>query len=509
MKSKQRVLLIRASYLPGRMGRFLDPPLGVLTLAAMLRRDRPNDVEFRVLDSGLERFTARDVGKAISEYNPDVVGISALSLEAIYLHRLAAEAKRVNPNIRVVVGGPHATCFYDQVLGDANVDYAVVGEGEHTLLELLDALREGAVPSPRMPGLAQRSDGKIIFGGSRSFEEDLDSLPMPAWDLVDFKRYSRFYSMNSFIARNPHASIFTSRACPYKCAYCHSIFGKQFRAQSPERTLDEIELLSRKFGVAELQIYDDVFNFNRDRVIAISDGLLKRGINMKFSFPNGVRGDIMTHDMIKALSRMGAYSITYAVETASPRIQRLIHKNLNLDKMLEVVEWTYDEGIIPCGFHMFGFPTETREEIEQTIQYASRSKMLRALFFMVVPFPRTDLYKLARETYPNYDFSYDFSPKMYYYSQHNYFTDVTGIDLEALTRRAWWEFYIKPWRMKDILKRFPKNWSLLRAIYAGLVYGWMGLGITEEKPELASPSAHSAYYDQSCECGPAPDPPSQ
>jgi len=505
--------LIRASYLPGRMGRYVVPPLGALTLAAMLRRERPEDVEFKILDTGLERYSAPEAGRAIAEYAPDVVGISALSLEAVNLHRLAAEAKKINGNIKVVVGGPHATCFYDQVLGDANIDFAVVGEGEHVLIELLDALRDGSVPPHETPGLAQRSDGRIIFGGPRPYVEDLDSLPMPAWDLVDFKRYSPFYSMNTFTARSPHAPIFSSRACPYRCAYCHSIFGKQFRAQSPERTLDEIELLYRKFGVRELQVYDDVFNFNHERVFAICEGILKRGIDIKIAFPNGVRGDIMTRDMIGALARAGAYSITYAVESASPRIQRLIRKNLNLDKVFDVVKWTYDEGIIPCGFFMLGFPTETKEEIEQTIRYASDSRMLRALFFTVVPFPRTELYNLAKETYPNHDFTYDFSPKMYYWAVRPYFSEVTGIDVEAMSHRAWWEFYIRPWRMAQILRRFPKNFSFLRSIYAGLAYGWIGIGRKEESLEISSPAPYSTTYIEQCECGtsdrlkdgPAPD----
>jgi len=472
---KQRVLLIRASYLETHMAHILSPPLGVLTLAAMIRRERPHQVDFRILDAGIERVNNRGAGRIIEEYDPDVVGISALSLEAANIHTIAAVAKSIKPSIKVVVGGPHATIFYDQALKDPNVDYAVVGEGETTFIELLDAIREGAAPV-NMPGVALRLDGEVSFGGPRDFQEDLDSLPIPAWDLLDLRPYSHQITMNGLLARRPYAALFTSRACPYKCIYCHGIFGKKFRAQSAERVLEEIGMLEARYGAREIHIYDDVFNFDRGRAMAIMEGVASRGIEMKFAFPNGIRADIMTRDMVKSFARAGVYSITYAIETASPRLQRLIRKNLNLDLAREVIEWTFDEGIIPCGFFMFGFPTETLEEMEQTRKFACGSKMLSAVFFTVVPFPRSELYDMVREYYPDYKMPYDFSPHMQYWSEKPYYGEVTGIDMMKMRYRALKSFYLDPWRIWHMVDRFPKNLSYLRVVYSSLKYWFANYG---------------------------------
>jgi len=469
---KQRVLLIRASYLETHMAHNLSPPVGVLTLAAMIRRERPHQVEFRILDTGIERMNVRGTGRILREYDPDVVGISALSLEAANIHGIAALAKSINPSIRVVVGGPHATTFYDQALKDPNVDYAVVGEGETTFIELLDAIRDGAAPV-NMPGVALRLDGEVSFGGPRAFQEDLDSLPIPAWDILDLRPYSRQLTMNGLLVRSPYAVLFTSRACPYQCVYCHAIFGKKFRAQSAERVLEEIEMLAGRYGVRECHFYDDVFNFDRGRAMAVMEGVASRGIDMKFSFPNGVRADIMTRDMVKSFARAGTYCIGYAIETASPRLQRLIRKNLNLDIAREVIEWTFDEGIIPCGAYMFGFPTETLEEMEQTRKFACGSKMLSALFFPVTPFPRTELYEMVGEYYPDYKMPYDSTPHMYYFYEKPYYTEVGGIDITRMRYRALKSFYLDPWRMWHMIDRFPKNRSYLRMVYWSLMF-WFG-----------------------------------
>lgn len=485
------MLLIRASYIPNRMGRYVVPPLGILTLASYLRTERKNEIEVQILDTGFERLPAEKCADKISEFDPDVVGISALSIESAGLHRLAGVAKRVKPSVKVIAGGPHATAFYDFVLKDKNVDYVVAGEGERTFIELLDYLRDDSIPPSDMRGLAQRINGEIVFGGVRSPIEDLDSLPMPAWDLINLKGYSnftKFTSMNTFVARTPYAPLFTSRACPYRCAYCHSMFGKRFRAQSPPRVLEEIELLHKRYGAKEFHIYDDVFNFDRNRVLEICDQIKKRGLDIKFAFPNGVRGDLMTKDVVRALVQAGAYSITYAVETASPRIQRLIHKNLDLEKVYHAVEWTYEFGAIPCGFFMLGFPTETFEEMKQTIAYAVHSKMLRALFFSVVPFPRTELFEIAKRAYPHYDFSYEFSPTMYYWAEKPFYNKVSDIDVEALTHKAWMSFYLKPWRMWNLILRLPKNYSFFDAVFNGIAYGWLAIGRKEEQIEIESPS---------------------
>lgn len=473
---KKKILLIRANYLPGLLGRQIVPPLGILTLAAVLRRERGGQYDIKILDTGISKTHPLQTEKFIRDFSPDIVGISALSLESANLHVIAAVTKRVSQNIKVIVGGPHATTFYDIILKDPNVDYAVVGEGEMTFVELLDYLNDGA-DGAGIKGVACLRNGELKFGGVRPFIEDLDSLPFPAWDLVKLLPYSRrVINMQGLLAASPYAPLFTSRACPYRCVYCHQNFGKKFRAQSAERTIEEIDMLTKKFNVKEIHIFDDVFNLDSQRVLDICEGILRKGLKIKISFPNGIRGDLLGKEVLSALSRAGTYLITYAVETATPRIQKMIHKNLDLEKIKQTIEWSFDMGIIPAGFFMFGFPTETEEEMRNTVKFALNSKLLKALFFCVVPFPRTELYDLIKKTYPQLDFSYDFTGAMHYWSTTPYYTQVTGIDVATIQKRAWAKFFLDPWRLWTILKRYPKNWNFINTAYQSIFSTFLAFG---------------------------------
>ncbi len=474
MNRKQRVLLVRSNYLEGQVGKLFSPPLGILSLAGMIRRERPGRVDVQLIDMGIERLTVEKMSAIIRSWEPDVLGISTLAIEDENLHNLGQMAKETLPGITVVVGGPHSTAYYDVIMKDRNLDYAVIGEGELTLIDLLDHLYEGACPD-EIPGVAYNRDGKVIFSGNRPFIEDLDSLPIPAWELLDLMPYSRGANPNGFLAKSPYASIFSSRACPYRCAYCHHIFGKKFRSQTPERTLDEIEFLSRRFGVREIHVMDDVFNLDVPRATDIMEGVVERDIDMKFAFPNGVRGDILTRNLIRSMARAGTYCMNFAVESASPRIQKLISKNINLPRLSEAVEWAYEEGIIPAGFFMFGFPTETIEEMEETVKFACRSRMLKASFSCVVPFPRTKLHDLVKECYPDYNLSYDISANLHFRSKMPYYQEITGIDVTALQQRAWKEFYINPKRIWGILSKTPKNKALMMIIWYSVIVNFLGL----------------------------------
>lgn len=427
---------------------------------------------------GLHNLSIGQLVGAIRSWEPDVMGVSSLSLEAGLLRELAAAAKEARPQMKIVTGGPHSTYFYDWVLDDKNVDYAVTGEGEETFIELLDHLREGTNPGS-IPGLAYRRDGELFYGGDRPYITEYDSIPIPAWDLIDISKYSKMTNPNGYLARSPFAVINSSRGCPYGCIYCHNTLGKRFRAASPNRVLEEIEYLS-ELGVREIHFADDVFNFDVNRAMEIFSEISRRGIDMMFAFPNGIRGDIMSHDMIDEMARAGVYSMQFGVESASPRIQRLIHKNLNLDKLLETTEYAHEKGIITGGFFMLGFPTETLEEINRTIDFAVNSKMLKASFSTAMVLPRTQMHELVKQTYPDYDLKYE-DPSDFRYRKHRpYYAEVTGIDIESIQKQAWRKFYFKPWRMYNILKMCPINRSFLQMLWYSFMVNFRGAGLNEE-----------------------------
>ncbi|HUT55598.1 MAG TPA: radical SAM protein [bacterium] len=466
MADKKRIMMIRPGKRFPRMS--FAQPLGFLSLIAMLRRHYPDRFEFELLEQTLHDLSAEQVKQRMAAFRPDLVCFSCLSVEAGEMHELAAISKELFPEAPVWIGGPHASFFYDWELETGNVDAVCIGEGEETFIEMIAAWLEGR-PFDGIPGLALPRDGKAILTPPRAPIADLDTLPLPAWDLIDFKLYGRQISMNGFISAAPWAVLFTTRACPYQCVYCHSIFGKKVRKRGIENVMAELEILVRQFGVREIHIVDDIFNLDLDRAKAICDQIVARGIKIKIAFPNGLRGDRMDRELIQKLKRAGCYAITYAVETASPRLQKRIQKNLDLEKVREVIAWTDAEKIICQAFFMLGFPGETIEEMKMTVDYAVNSRLMHAYFFTVVVYPRTGLFDLAREEYPEMDLSTQYSFfNLRYWADKPFYTRATGVDLNKIQRDAYRAFFVRPSLIARIIIRYPKNIWFLRGLYWGL-----------------------------------------
>jgi len=442
-------------------------PLGLLILVSILRRDFPGEFEIDLVDQALYRLGPKQMAERIRRFNPDLIGFSCLSVDAAPMHVLTRAAKEINPEIVTVLGGPHATMFWDLALQDPYLDLVVLHEGDVTFPELLKALRDGIDPAG-VEGLAFRRYGEIVKTPDRELIQDMDSIPFPAWDLVDFDRYGREMSMNGNCYYQRWAMVNTSRGCPYHCIYCHMIFGKKQRCRSAENVLEHIELLVRGYGVKELHIVDDIFNLDLPRAKMICQQILERDLKVKIAFPNGLRGDRMDRELIHLLKLAGCYAITYGVETATPRLQTITRKNLNLEKVREAIAWTYETGIVPQGFFMLGFPGETPAEMKDTVNWAIRSKLLRSWFFTVIVYPRTPLFDMALEAYPHLDFSISDLVAQRPWAENDLYTKATGTNLARIVRDANRSFYLRPRVILDLIWRLLKNLFLFRGIYWGL-----------------------------------------
>ncbi|OGS12599.1 MAG: hypothetical protein A2234_08920 [Elusimicrobia bacterium RIFOXYA2_FULL_58_8] len=446
----RKIMLVRSGVrIP--WGNFTQP-LGLLYLVSVLRREFPGQFEIDLVEQALYNLTAREMRQRIAAFKPDVIGFSCISLEAEDMAEVAAAAKEFNPQCLVILGGPHAKFFYDHALENPAIDIAVIGEGERTFPELLRKLI-AAQPLDDVNGIAYKKDGRVVLAAAREPIEELDSLPLPAWDLVDFTRYNKVASMNGYCHSKPWAVILTSRGCPFHCAYCHDIFGKKARLRSPENVLAEIELLTGTYGVKEIHIVDDIFNIDLARAKRICDLIVERNIKITIAFPNALRIDIMDRELLQKLKMAGCYVVTYAIETASPRIQKLLGKNVDLDKALQVIKWTHEENIITHGFFMIGFPGETRAEMALTGKWALESELWLPIFFMAVVYPRTRLLEIARATYPAFDFSKWEMRDLQYRMGESFYEKATGVELSRIhldmVRRGYFKF------AKKILTSMP------------------------------------------------------
>jgi radical SAM superfamily enzyme YgiQ (UPF0313 family) len=431
----------------------MSPPLGVLYLAASLRHTLGDEVSVQALDARLYSLSAEEVCRHVRD--ADIVGLSAENLEARVTKEIAALLKREDPRKIVVVGGPYAHHRGAEVLETcADVDWTFDGESDRVFPE---AVRRFAADESYdgILGMHFRRDGEIVSPLGLDTVPDLDALPLPAWDLVDFEAYGDAQSFNVWRKKRLYGSLFTSRGCPYKCAYCHDIFGKKFRWRSAEHVLAEISLLVDRYGVEEFQVVDDIFNLHKPRLKKIFAGLEERyGVgHLRFCFPNGLRGDILTEDVLQTLKRGGTYEITVAIETVTPRLQTLVQKNLDIPKVTRFIDYCHREGILVRGFFMLGFPTESLKELFATVWYALRSHLTFAAFFSVIPQPETPLYDLAQKADAKAlkDVNQDD-----YYQGRSWYELATGFPLHYVITLAVLAFYfLSPTRLLRILRSIP------------------------------------------------------
>ncbi len=437
-----------------------NPPLGLLYLASYAQKY--TDYEIEVLDTIVEKLDYPGIEERIREINPDLVGIQAMSFTLIDALLCTRIVKKIDKGISIVFGGPHPTIFPQETINLKEVDYVVVGEGEVTFKELLEN-----IDSPKrlkeVKGLVYKENGKVIDTGPREFIEDLDTLPFPARELTPYKEY---YSL--IAKKSPITTMITSRGCPYRCLFCdRPQLGKRFRARSAENVVDEMEECLR-MGIKEILIYDDTFTVNRERVLSICAKILKR--RLKIGWDIRARVDNVDREMLERLKEAGCERIHYGVEASSQRILDILRKEITLKQVENAFRLTKEAGIATLAYFMFGSPTETKEEIRNSIGLAKELRPDFVHFSITTPFPATDLYHLGlkkgilkRDYWKNFaqNPTKDFMPSLW---EENLLRE----DLTQLLKQAYKGFYIRP---RYIVRELMKTRSILelrKKIKAGL-----------------------------------------
>jgi radical SAM superfamily enzyme YgiQ (UPF0313 family) len=425
--------------------------MGILYLASALRARLGGDVEVSYRDMRLERELPEALAAEIAG-RYDLVGISALNCEAEVVRALAKALRVSSPAAVIAMGGPYARNASAADMAD--MDWVFCGEADRSFPQAVEAHFFGRGGLGSVPGLTWRvaPEGPLTANGGEDYITDLDTLPLPAWDLVPFDTYARRHNMNGSLRAARYAPLFTSRGCPYRCNYCHNLFGKTTRWRSAESVLGEIELLKSRYGVNEFQIIDDIYNLDKRRMRGIAAEIIRRygRRELFFTFPNGVRGDILDTADLPLLRDMGVYDITFAIETASPRLQKLINKNLDVAKVGRAMDAAAAAGISVKGFFMLGFPTETAAELESTVRFALESRLTIAHFFFVMPQPGTPLHALAERESPT---ALQQATLGDYYEKKSWYERAYGFDLDRLRRDAVYRFYLRPGRLLRVLRR--------------------------------------------------------
>jgi hypothetical protein len=371
-------------------------PLGLVYLGSSLKREFQDKVQVRIIDPSMLSNPDEDTLGEIAAFAPHVVGIRSIGGNTEFASRILSAAPAAAPGAVLLVGGSSTSTYLERLLPQTGPPViAVIGEGEKTIVEVVRRLRS-VWRYDGLPGTAVIEKGKVSHTPGRKFLEDLDSITSPDWGLVSLEEYGA--KMNLGCHRGKHAFLLTSRGCPYKCIYCSRMSGCLFRARSPQAVMEEIYQLYHQHSVRNFHVMDDNFTIDQQRAEEIMDLIIASKLKLRLYFTVGLRPDTLTTGLVEKMIQAGMVWISYAVETGSPRLQRLINKNLNLEKAREIINYTWDRGIMVNYFLMTGLPTETCEEAMETIAFAGMLKPFAVPnLFQAKYYQGTEMHRMARE----------------------------------------------------------------------------------------------------------------
>ncbi len=263
---------------------------------------------------------------------------------------------------KVIVCSSDATDHYRAYL-DNGADFVLLGEGEQTLVELVEALQTGR-PADTLPGLACKTDGAVKVNPRRALMADLNALPLPAWDLIDLSEYRRRWETHwGYFSLN----IATTRGCPYQCNWCAKpIYGNAYKMRSPENVVQEIELLQQTTSFGHIWFCDDIFGLKRSWVMEFAELIRQKEIKIRYKIQS--RADLLVKDQyIEALKASGCEEVWMGVESGAQEILDAMDKGITLEEVRTATRKLKENGIRPCFFIQFGYPGETAGHIRQTV----------------------------------------------------------------------------------------------------------------------------------------------
>jgi len=358
----------------------LYPSLGLLTLGAYLR-DHATDVA--MVDLTFER-DARPVDRAIRSYRPHVVGVHTKTLTATRAFEIARSVRGAGGFS--VAGGPDSATRPETYL-EAGFDAVVPAEGEAALVEVARRIRDG-VPAAHVPGVIVRHGGRLVRGPSRPFLANLDDLPLPAWDLVDMEGYLSRWEKETGERR---AAVLTSRGCPFDCSWCSKpTFGRTFRQQSPERVVEELIELQRRYRVDYVRFCDDVFGVSRPWIEHLLDLMIEKDLGLAFECL--ARVDLLKPDLLGRMREAGLARVYVGVESGSQKMLDAMNRGTKLAQVERTAQALRDAGVRQFWFLMLGYPGETIDDIEETLRLFRRFSPEEYSVSIAVPVPGTRFY---------------------------------------------------------------------------------------------------------------------
>lgn len=372
--------------------KIIFPPMGLMSLGAYLK-EAGHQVEIKDLTF---EDTPIDYSRA------DLVGFTCATNQ--YKDALQEAEKAKAAGKKVVMGGVHASFVADSTIKTGNVDYVIRGEGEKTLLELCNALeKSGENFHPgSINGLSwyDEETDTVVNNAERAPIKDIDSLPYPARDLVDIKKYQCELS-----GKGSGTTLLSSRGCPFSCNYCviPNLNSSVYRTRSPKAVVDELEFLSDKYGFKAFLFVDDNVTSNPKRTKKICDEITKRGLDIGWWCQTRADTLVDNKDMVEKMAASGCQQVFVGFEASSERVLDSYNKSLTSEIGHKAVNVLKEFGIKIMGSFMIGEIDETKEEVKSTVEYAKQLGLDYAQFSILTPFPGTKLFERVKDQIFTFD----------------------------------------------------------------------------------------------------------
>lgn len=367
-----------------------------LCLLADMIKDEVDDI--LIIDAQFDDLSEEEFRQKIKEYQPDLVGVSILTTEYSSIGDTTINiAKEVNSNTIVVAGGVHVTLLYNDVIKNRNVDYALRGEGEYVLRDLIKFLnKKGTFPTE---GLVYIDKNNEVVVQSQSLIPDITKLPIPNYSFVDFEKYTMKAPRDGVDAPAllPYARIQTSRGCPVGCTFCQveNISGKPLRNRSAENLIEELEYLIKEYGIKSVVFEDDNPFMDKKRTKKLLRLMIEKKLNLKWK-ATGVYLPAMDEEIFELMEKSGCIMLNVAIESGNERVlKEIIHKPLKLKTVFEKVALAHKYNLFIVANFIIGLPGETWEEMRETFTFAEESKIDYSKFFIANVFSGTKLYDYA------------------------------------------------------------------------------------------------------------------
>ena len=413
----------------------------------------------KIIDAQALKLSHNKVAEIVAKEKPKYVGISSTTLSFAESGELAKKIKALNKDIIIIHGGPHITAVPQDMKNNPEIDIGVIGEGERTIVELLDALKNSKDLS-KVKGIIYRKDGEIRTTEPRELIKNLDELPLPAWGLLpNIKKY--YFPPAWTMHQKSSALIITSRGCPNRCTFCHrAVFGNYYRFHSPEYVMKMIKELYHRYGVRHFRIFDDNLMVHKKRLEDICNLIIKSKLKITWSCFGRV--DNIDEGIVKLMKKAGCFQITFGVESGNQNILDEIKKGITLEQIESAVKITRKAKIKTIASIIFGLPLETTETMQNTIDFCKKAKFDDFKSGFLLPLPATEIY----ENIDKYG-KFDKNSKNTIYEEPVFIQyGLTKEQLIYYDKKGVMDFYLQPRIIFSYLTRL-RSFSDIKAFFSG------------------------------------------